>query len=156
MRAAWKEQHSPIIQPQVRPRDPTLPLPRCLKHVKVLAVLELAVLLAEQPGQHLPGFHAGTHHASGFVPVPSALCAAVRRPILRAPLDGLQSNLIQNPDQQIVHVVVYADRDLDELHPIGAGHALAICVDHVDMDQKRGGCIFNPGRWQGHALGVWK
>lgn len=48
-----------------------------LKYVKILAILEFAILLAEQPGQHLPGFHAGAHDASGFVPMSATLTASV-------------------------------------------------------------------------------
>lgn len=57
----------------------------------------------------------------------AALASPVSGTVLRVPLHVLQSYLIQNPDQQVVHVVVDPDRDLDELHPIGARHALAIC-----------------------------
>lgn len=43
--------------------------------MEVFAILEFAVLLAEKPGQHLPGFHAGAHDASGFVPMSATLAA---------------------------------------------------------------------------------
>lgn len=48
-----------------------------LKYAEILAILELAVLLAEEPGQHLSGFHAGAHDASGFVPMTAVAAAAV-------------------------------------------------------------------------------
>lgn len=40
-----------------------------LEHLQILAVLELGVLLAQDPGEHLAGLHAGQHHAAAFVPM---------------------------------------------------------------------------------------
>lgn len=40
-----------------------------LENLQVLAVLELGVLLAQDPGEHLAGLHAGQHHAAALVPV---------------------------------------------------------------------------------------
>jgi len=94
--------------------------------VEVLAVLELAVLLAEQPGQHLPGLHAGTHDASGFVPVTAAFAAATAVPVLLVALDHLQADLIEYADQQLIDVVTDADRHFDELCAICTGQALSI------------------------------
>jgi len=48
-----------------------------LKYMEVLAILEFAILLAEKPGQHLPGFHAGAYDASRFVPMSTTFTAAV-------------------------------------------------------------------------------
>lgn len=89
--------------------------------MEVLAVLELAVLLAEQPGQHLPGLHARAHHAPGFVPVSAALAAAAAVSIVQLTLDHLQADLVQYADQEVVDVVVDAYRYLDELGAVRAG-----------------------------------
>lgn len=111
--------------------------------MKVLAVLELAVLLAEQPRQHLSGLHARSNHTPRLVPVAAATLVAgsVSAPILRHVAAVLQTDLIQDADQQMVHVVVDPDRDLDELHPIGARHALAICItsERIRETRKKGG-----------------
>lgn len=123
------------IYRQVRPGwviySNLLAIPFFLQHVKVLAVLELAVLFTEQPGQHLSGLHASPHNASGFIPVSASFAATVTRTILRVPLYVLQAYLVQNSYQQVVHVMIDPDRDLDELHTIGARHALAICEQHA-------------------------
>lgn len=94
--------------------------------MEVLAVLKLAVFLAEQPRQHLPGLHAGAHDASGFVPVSAALAAAAAVTVVLA-LDHLQADLAQYADQEIVDVVVDAHRHLDELGAIGAGQTFSVC-----------------------------
>jgi len=47
----------------------------------------------------------------------------------RALLAGrhLQPDLAEDADEQLVHVVVDADRDLDELAPVRARQALTVC-----------------------------
>lgn len=108
-----------------------------LEDVKVLAVLELAVLFAEQPRQHLSGLHARSNHTPRLVPVAATLAGSVSTPILRHVAAVLQADLVQDTDQQMVHVVVDPDRDLDELHPIGARHALAICITRKRIRERR-------------------
>ena len=112
-----------------------------LQHVEILAVLKLAVLFTEQPGQHLSGLHAGAYHAPRLVPVAAALTRTVSSSVLRV-ARLLQPNLIENADQQVVHVVVDPDRDLDELHPIGARHALAICGAARAGLEKKGKALY--------------
>jgi len=43
--------------------------------MEILAILEFAIFFAEKPSQHLPGFHAGAHNTSGFVPMSATLTA---------------------------------------------------------------------------------
>lgn len=40
-----------------------------LKDIKIFTVLELGVLLAQDPSKHLPCFHARPYYISVFVPV---------------------------------------------------------------------------------------
>lgn len=96
-----------------------------LQNVQVLAVLELAILLAEEPGEHLTSFHACPDDSSGLVPVLGVTCRAWGSRCLT--LTDLQSDLAENSDEEVVDVVVYAYRDLRELGAVGAGQALAIC-----------------------------
>lgn len=113
--------------------------------MEVLAVLELAVLLAEQPGQHLPGLHAGAHHTPGFVPMSAALAAAAAVPVVQLTLDHFQADLVEYADQEVVDVVVDAHRHLDELGPVRAGQAFPVCnaqsrkstiINFLDMSKK--------------------
>lgn len=103
-----------------------------LKYMEVLAVLELAVLLAEEPGQHLPGLHTGAHYASGFVPMTAALAAATAVSVVQLTLDYLQADLVQYADQEVVHVVADAHRHLDELGAVRAGQAFPVCNARFD------------------------
>ena len=95
-----------------------------LQHMKILAVLELAVLLAEQPGEHLSGLHTGTHDASRLVPVLGVAGTAAAS--ARLALADLQPDLTQDADEEVVDVVVYPHRDLGELGPVRARQAFAI------------------------------
>lgn len=87
--------------------------------MKVLAVLKFAVLLAEEPGEHLPRLHADSHHPSGLVPMSgvggaaSALVSGVTTFItvlyVVVVLHHFQPNLIEYAHEEVVHVVVYTD-----------------------------------------------
>lgn len=41
----------------------------CLEHLQILAVLELGVLLAQYPSEHLSRLHAGQHYAAALIPM---------------------------------------------------------------------------------------
>lgn len=116
-----------MIDKTVHQDGPTVSLRRRLKYVEVLAVLKLGVLLAEEPGQHLPSLHAGAHDTPGLVPVTAALAAVPAIPIVRLALAHLQADLVQYADQEIVDVVVDAHRHLHELGAVSAGQAFPVC-----------------------------
>lgn len=95
--------------------------------MKILAILEFAILLAEQPGQHLSGFHAGAHDTSGFVPVAAAFAAATTVSVFLVTLDHFQTNLIEYADQELVDVVIDAHRYFDEFRAVGASQTFPVC-----------------------------
>lgn len=108
-----------------------------LKHVKVLAVLELPVLLAEEPREHLTGLHARPDDAPGLVPVlvvrdANAAAATTAGPSLLS-LADLEPNLAEDSHQEVVYVVLYAHRDLGELGSIRARQTLAVCNKRVKL-----------------------
>lgn len=95
--------------------------------MEVLAVLELPVLFAEEPSEHLPSLHAGANYAPGLVPVLAVFPrAAAPGLVLQLTLADLQANLTEDSHQEVVDIVVDAHRDLGEFRAIGARQALAV------------------------------
>jgi len=97
-----------------------------LKYVKVLAILELTIFFAEQPGQHLSGFHASSHDTSGFVPVATAFAAATAVSVFLVSLYHFQTNLIEYTDQKLVDIMINAYWHFDEFCTVGASQTFPI------------------------------
>lgn len=94
--------------------------------MKILAILKLTILFAEEPGQHLSGFHAGAYDTSGFVPVAAAFAAATTVSVFLVSLDHFQTNLIEYADQELVDVVIDAHRYFNEFRAVGAGQTFPV------------------------------
>lgn len=90
-----------------------------LEDLQVFAVLQLRVLLAEHPREHLSGSEAGPQEAPVLVPVVVPFAA----------VGPLEPDLREYANQQLVHVVVDAHGHLDVLGSARARQISALCVE---------------------------
>lgn len=85
--------------------------------VEVFTVFKLGVFFTEDPGEHLPGLHAGSDNSPALVPMTPRLLVGVR---------PLHPDLVEDSHEEFVYVVVDAYGDLDELGSVGARKAFAV------------------------------